>query len=367
MPIETAFSMFRELAKKGIVKLIELPVPHTTVRELLIRVLEFDAINLFSKMPLDEYENKRQTITEELGNLIVFDRHLNSLKERNTPLAALEACARTYDALCFLDRLTEEDEQTNKETIAKQNISISTETAILSDYLATLEARICYINKRTLKEDHESTMESTIGVLIPPHLLAHVESLEEDLITLVARSLVGELSEEQYQSSLQLLLRKNSGKEFDIKNFEKLSEKLEGVRDRHLIEEHNYTQLRNLLEWDTSSLKVTKLEKEAIQAIDIELTTSADQYVPKCGVDNRILDGSFKTIKCASCSSEFCLLPCGGIIIENQSVCPRCRREGFPRLQYHVYLARLDQLHITGKTSNDAYEKLKKEYEAKMS
>lgn len=367
MPIETAFSMFRELAKKGIVKLIELPVPHTTVRELLIRVLEFDAINLFSKMPLDEYENKRQTITEELGNLIVFDRHLNSLKERNTPLAALEACARTYDALCFLERLSDKDMTQYEDDILKQNKFINTEIGIISEYLENLTARIHFVEKQS-SDSEKLSMETSSHILDASHLLAHVSSLRGDLDVLVVRHLVGEQSDQQFMSELRFLLRKETEKKLDsekIKKYlDKVFEMLHGLKEKKLLDESNYSWVKRILSWNLTNPAIIELDKSTPDIV-IELKEIAEKYLLRCGIDNRILDGSFQTVICVICGSEFCILPCGSTLIENKGSCPRCGKEGFPNLQYLVYLARLEQLHEKGKINKLVYEKLKQEYEAK--
>ncbi len=362
---EMAFSSLRQLANKGVINLIQLPVPKSTMRQLLVRILEYDAANLFSKSPSDEYRNKRQHILQELDDLVALDKNLSNLKDKYTPLDALEACARVLDTLSFLERFAEEAKESRKDDVAEQNRCLRTEAAVLLNYSASLGAKIRYMSQFAPSGSIEQDMESKMEVLSVPNLLEHVASLGEDLDTLIARYLVRELSEEQYRSSLQPLLRRFSGKKTDMKIHEKLSGRLDRLKERNLLDENNYAQLKNLLSWDISSLKIAEQEK-TVQDIFVELTKSADQYVPRCGIDERIIDGSFQTIKCMSCGSEFCLLPCGGIIVEKNRICPRCGREGFPRLQYQVYLARLDQLRSSGKISNEAYEKLKDEYKVKM-
>jgi len=364
---EATFLRLKGLADKGIIDLIELPIPHTIIRRPFLKLLEFDAKYLFSKMPLDEYEKKRQLIAQEFSSVIALDKDLACLTENFAPLTALEACARTYDALCFLERLSDKDMTQYEDDILKQNKFINTEIGIISEYLENLTARIHFVEKQS-SDSEKLSMETSSHILDASHLLAHVSSLRGDLDVLVVRHLVGEQSDQQFMSELRFLLRKETEKKLDsekIKKYlDKVFEMLHGLKEKKLLDESNYSWVKRILSWNLTNPAIIELDKSTPDIV-IELKEIAEKYLLRCGIDNRILDGSFQTVICVICGSEFCILPCGSTLIENKGSCPRCGKEGFPNLQYLVYLARLEQLHEKGKINKLVYEKLKQEYEAK--
>lgn len=103
--------------------------------------------------------------------------------------------------------------------------------------------------------------------------------------------------------------------------------------------------------------------------IALEILEPALGFVQRCPVDSRVIDGTFSTLGCPICGAVFCTFPCVDKLASRNRKCPVCKRfemrglDGM--LKNLIYRTKLEELKSTRRVSDQVYQKLRREYEAK--
>lgn len=87
-------------------------------------------------------------------------------------------------------------------------------------------------------------------------------------------------------------------------------------------------------------------------------------------MDSKVIDGTFQTLRCPVCDAVFCAFPCAEKLASRGKKCPVCMKFEMGGLagiiQNTTYRARLEELKASRRVSDQVYEKLKAEYEARQ-
>jgi hypothetical protein len=104
--------------------------------------------------------------------------------------------------------------------------------------------------------------------------------------------------------------------------------------------------------------------------IVLEILEPALGLVQRCPVDSKIIDGTFETLSCPVCETAFCTFPCIEKLASRNKKCPVCKEFEMSRLAEIIknvtYRARLEELKVSQRVSDQVYDKLRLEYEIRQ-
>ena len=104
--------------------------------------------------------------------------------------------------------------------------------------------------------------------------------------------------------------------------------------------------------------------------IVLEILEPALGLVQRCPVDSKIIDGTFQTLRCPICETAFCIFPCIEKLASRNKKCPVCKKFEMSRLAEIIknvtYRARLEELKVSQRVSDQVYDKLRFEYEIRQ-
>lgn len=104
--------------------------------------------------------------------------------------------------------------------------------------------------------------------------------------------------------------------------------------------------------------------------IVLEILEPALESVQRCPVDSKVIDGTFQTLSCPVCETAFCTFPCAEKLASRGKRCPVCKEFEMSKLaeiiQNITYTARLEDLRISRRVSDQVYDKLRLEYEIRQ-
>ena len=87
-------------------------------------------------------------------------------------------------------------------------------------------------------------------------------------------------------------------------------------------------------------------------------------------MDSKIIDGTFETLSCPVCETAFCTFPCIEKLASRNKKCPVCKKFEMSRLAEIIknvtYRARLEELKVSQRVSDQVYDKLRLEYEIRQ-
>ena len=103
--------------------------------------------------------------------------------------------------------------------------------------------------------------------------------------------------------------------------------------------------------------------------IVLDILEPALEYVQKCTVDSRVIDGTFPSLSCPVCGILLCMFPCAETLASKNKKCPSCKRSEMNVLTEIVrntkYRLKLEELKAAGMVSDAIYDKLRLEYDRK--
>jgi phage FluMu protein Com len=102
----------------------------------------------------------------------------------------------------------------------------------------------------------------------------------------------------------------------------------------------------------------------------LEILEAALNFAIKCPMCKKVIDGSFRVIRCPICNTSYCLIPCSrSLAFENQK-CIVCNSYNFSEIrlgfEYLDYLKKLELLRKEGKVEREIYKKIKNDYNEKI-